>query len=116
MIKGVASLVNEDALDVSSSVVFCETGLSFLQEASRFHLKPFSKTDIDGLNEKFYKFVKQSLQLYSLARSQSVFIDLVCMILKNSKLPKSFTSILKGFRSQAYSDADLQENRVVPAV
>ena len=101
-----ASLVNEGALDVTSSVVFCDAGLSFLQEASQFHLNLYMENHIDDLNQKFYKFVKQSLQLYSLARNQSVFIDLVCILLKNSKLPKSFRSILKGFKIQAYSDAD----------
>jgi hypothetical protein len=115
-IMGVASLVNEKILEHSSCVVLCDSGLFFLQEAAKFYQNANLSKNLDALNEKFYKFVKQSLQLFSLARKQSVFIDLVCLVLKNAKLPKSLKSILKGFKNQAYSDAFLQQNRVIPAV
>lgn len=54
--------------------------------------------------------------MYSLAGKQSVFIDLVCLLLKKVKLPKNLKSILKGFKNQAYSDSYLQSNKVIPAV
>jgi hypothetical protein len=104
----VASLVSEDSFEAESCVVLCDSGLFFLKEAAKFYRDSNLSKRVDDLNEKFYKFVKQSLQMYSLARKQAVFIDLVCLLLKNKKLPKSLKSILKGFKNQAYSDAFLQ--------
>jgi len=37
-------------------------------------------------------------------------------MLKKTKLPKSFKIILRGFKSQAYCEADMQKSRILQAV